>query len=60
MKEVALAKRTGVYRSEKRKKEMTRQKKQEEKRLRRFSKDVSTKKDSEFIESEDKDKEEQN
>jgi len=31
MKEVALAKRTGVYRSEKRKKEMTRQKKQEEK-----------------------------
>jgi hypothetical protein len=49
-----LAKRAGAYKSEKRRKEMSRQKKQEEKRQRRFSKGVSAQKDTEQIDSEDK------
>lgn len=38
--EAIVAKRAGVYRSEKRKKELMRQKKQEEKREKRFKKDT--------------------
>ena len=49
-----MAKRAGAFKSEKRRKEMSRQKKQEEKRQRRFSKGVSTQKDTELIESEEK------
>ena|SRR3989337_2116821 len=59
-KEVTLAKRAGTFRSEKRRKEMSRQKKQEEKRQRRFSKGDSTQKDTEIIDSENKEKEQQN
>jgi hypothetical protein len=58
-KEVTLAKRAGAFKSEKRRKEMSRQKKQEEKRQRRFSKGDSALKDTETIDS-DKDKEQQN
>jgi len=57
---VTLARRAGAYKSEKRKKEVSRQKKQEEKRQRRLSKGVGAQKDIEIIESEDKDKEQQN
>jgi len=49
-----LAKRAGAYKSDKRRKEMSRQKKQEEKRQRRLSKGVSAHKDTELIDSEDK------
>jgi len=51
-----LAKRAGAYKSDKRRKEMSRQKKQEEKRQRRLSKGVSDHKDTEtgLIDSEDK------
>ena len=52
-----MAKRAGAYRSEKRRKEMSRQKKQEEKRQRRFSKEAGIKKESDFIDSGDKGKE---
>jgi hypothetical protein len=55
-----LARHAGAYKSEKRKKEVSRQKKQEEKRQRRFSKVVSAQKDTEIIDSEEKDKEQQN
>jgi hypothetical protein len=55
-----LAKRAGAFKSEKRRKEMSRQKKQEEKRQRRFSKGVSAQKDTEMMDSEDKEKEQQN
>ncbi len=54
-----MAKRAGAFRSEKRRKEISRQKKQEEKRQRRFSKGVTSQKDTELIVSEDKDKEQQ-
>ena len=57
---VTLARRAGAYKSEKRKKEISRQKKQEEKRQRRLSKGVDVQKDTEIIDSEDKDKEQQN
>jgi hypothetical protein len=57
---VTLARHAGAYKSEKRKKEVSRQKKQEEKRQRRLSKGVGAQKDTEIIESEDKDKEQQN
>ena len=49
-----MAKRVGAYKSEKRRKEMSRQKKQEEKRQRRLSKAVDVQKDTELIDSEDK------
>jgi hypothetical protein len=49
-----LAKRAGAYKSDKRRKEMSRQKKQEEKRQRRLSKGVGVQKDTELIDSEDK------
>jgi hypothetical protein len=49
-----LAKRAGAYKSEKRRKEMSRQKKQEEKRQRRLSKGVDVQKGTELIDSEDK------
>ncbi len=49
-----MAKRAGAYKSEKRRKEMSRQKKQEEKRQRRLSKGVDVQKDTELIDSEDK------
>ena len=49
-----MAKRAGAYKSEKRRKEMSRQKKQEEKRQRRLSKGVGVQKDTELIDSEDK------
>jgi hypothetical protein len=55
-----LAKRAGAFKSEKRRKEMSRQKKQEEKRQRRFSKGESTPKDTEIIDLENKEKEQQN
>jgi hypothetical protein len=44
----------GAYKSEKRKKELTRQKKQEEKRQRRLSKAVSTHQDAEKSDTEEK------
>jgi len=47
-----LAKRAGAYKSEKRKKELSRQKKQEEKRQRRFKKDADMNHDSEIIDPE--------
>ena len=49
-----MAKRAGAFKSEKRRKEMSSQKKQEEKRQRRFSKGVSTQKDTELTDSEEK------
>lgn len=49
-----MAKRAGAYKSDKRRKEMSRQKKQEEKRQRRLSKGVGVQKDTELIDSEDK------
>jgi len=49
-----LAKRAGAYKSDKRRKEMSRQKKQEEKRQRRLSKGVGVQKDTELIDAEDK------
>ncbi|MEW6162272.1 MAG: hypothetical protein AB1606_02975 [Nitrospirota bacterium] len=52
-----MVKHAGAYKSEKRRKELSRLKKQEEKRQRRFNKGVSTRKDAELIDSEDKDKE---
>ncbi len=55
-----MAKRAGTFRSEKRRKEISRQKKQEEKRQRRLSKGDSTQKDTETIGSEDKETEQQN
>jgi len=42
VKGVELAKKGGTYKSEKRKKELTKLKKQEEKRQRRFKKDAAT------------------
>ena len=44
----------GAYKSEKRKKELSRQKKQEEKRQRRLSKVVSTNQDTEKTDTEEK------
>lgn len=55
-----MAKRAGTFKSEKRRKEISRQKKQEEKRQRRLSKGVDVQKDTEPIGSEDKDTEQQN
>ncbi len=55
-----MAKRAGVYRSDKRRKELSRLKKQEEKRQRRLIKKVSTEQDSEVTDSESKDKEQEN
>ncbi|MEW6215508.1 MAG: hypothetical protein AB1478_09970 [Nitrospirota bacterium] len=52
-----MAKHAGAYRSEKRRKELSRQKKQEEKRQRRFNKKVSAQQDTKLIDSEYKDKE---
>lgn len=52
-----MVKHAGAYKSEKRRKELSRLKKQEEKRQRRFNKGVSAQKDAELIDSEDKDKE---
>ena len=49
-----MAKRAGAYKSDKRRKEMSRQKKQEEKRQRRLSKGVGVQKDTELTDSEDK------
>jgi hypothetical protein len=55
-----LAKRARAYRGEKRSKELARQKKQEEKRLRRHSKRVNGQPETEEIDSEDKDAGQQN
>lgn len=49
-----MVKHAKAYKSEKRRKELSRQKKQEEKRQRRFSKGVSIQKDTELIGSEGK------
>jgi hypothetical protein len=57
LKGVKLAKRTGTYKSEKRKKELLRQKKQEEKRQKRLNKNTGRQYDTEFIDPELKDKE---
>jgi hypothetical protein len=46
-----LAKHAGAYKSDKRRKEISRQKKQEEKRQRRLSKKVDQKDDTEMIDS---------
>jgi len=52
-----LAKHAGAYKGEKRRKELSRQKKQEEKRQRRFKKEVCAQQDTR-IDSEVKEKEE--
>jgi hypothetical protein len=52
-----LPKHAGAYKSTKRRKELSRLKKQEEKRQRRLKKVVSDEQDSEIPASEDKDKE---
>ncbi len=52
-----MPKHAGAYKGEKRRRELSRQKKQEEKRQRRFKKGVSAQKDNEMIDSESKDKE---
>jgi hypothetical protein len=49
-----LSKHAGVYKSEKRKKELSRQKKQEEKRQKRLIKNANTKGDAEITDSESK------
>jgi hypothetical protein len=48
-KEGILAKRPGVYKGEKRRKELSRQKKQEERRQRRFHKGESASSDTENV-----------
>ena len=53
-KEVVLAKRPKAFRSEKRGKEIARQKKQEEKRQRRQGKTANDQPDAEKIESEER------
>jgi len=55
-----LAKRARTYGSEKRRKELSRQKKQEEKRQRRLTKETSTQQDIEKIQVEDKEAEQKN
>jgi len=50
-----LARHAGLYKSEKRRKELARQKKQEKKMKRRLSKGISAQKDTELIDSEGKD-----
>jgi hypothetical protein len=55
-----LPKHARAYKSDKRRKEISRQKKQEEKRQRRLNKEGGPKQDTEIIDSEDKDKEQQN
>lgn len=55
-----MAKHAGAYKSEKRRKELSRLKKQEEKRQRRFSREVSAEKGAELIDTEDKEKEQEN
>jgi hypothetical protein len=52
-----LPKHAGAYKSTKRRKELSRLKKQEEKRQRRLKKVVSAEEDTEITASEDKDKE---
>jgi hypothetical protein len=54
-----LPKHARAFKSDKRRKELSRQKKQEEKRQRRFNKDGSPRQDTEITDSEDKDKEQQ-
>ena len=49
-----------AFKSDKRRKELSRQKKQEEKRQRRLNKDGNPKQDTEITDLEDKDKEQQN
>jgi len=55
-----LARHAGVYKSEKRRKELARQKKQEEKMKRRLSRGINAQKDTELIDSEVKDTEQEN
>ncbi len=55
-----MAKHAGAYKSDKRRKEVLRQKKQEEKRQRRLQKGDSLKKDTEVIDSEGIAKEQEN
>lgn len=55
-----MAKHAGAYKSDKRRKEVLRQKKQEEKRQRRLQKGDSFKKDSEVTDSEGMAKEQEN
>jgi hypothetical protein len=52
-----LPKHAGAYKSTKRRKELSRLKKQEEKRQRRLKKALNAEQDTEIIASEDKDKE---
>ena len=53
MKEGLLPKHAGVYKGEKRRKELSRQKKQEERRQRRFHKGDRTPSDAEKVEQEE-------
>ena len=55
-----MAKRARTYGSEKRRKELSRQKKQEEKRQRRLSKETSTQQDTEKVHAEDLEAEQKN
>jgi hypothetical protein len=57
LKEAGLAKRAGAYKSEKRKKELVRQKKQEEKRKKRLEKNIGREHDSEISVPEHNDEE---
>jgi hypothetical protein len=57
IKEVMMAKRAGAFKSEKRRKELARQKKQEEKRQRRISKKESPDQGEEITYEENKDEE---
>jgi len=55
-----LAKHAGAFRSEKRRKELSRLKKQEEKRKRRLNKKVGSQQDIEMTDTEGKDREQEN
>jgi hypothetical protein len=55
-----LARHAGAFKSDKRRKELARLKKQEEKRKRRLNKEVIPQQDTEMTDSEGKDKEQEN
>ncbi|MDH5202598.1 MAG: hypothetical protein OEW69_05005 [Nitrospirota bacterium] len=55
-----MAKHAGAFRSEKRRKELSRLKKQEEKRKRRLNKKVGSQQDIEMTDTEGKDREQEN
>jgi hypothetical protein len=59
IREVIMAKRAGAFKSEKRRKELSRQKKQEAKRQRRIGKKDNPEQDGRVTDREDKDEEKQ-